>query len=34
MIVLAITGTVSGIFIGLCGAYLIRRIPPRKLFIF
>lgn len=28
-IVLAITGTIAGIFIGLCGALLIRRIPQR-----
>lgn len=32
MIVLTVTGTISGIFIGLCGAFLIRRIPIRKLF--
>ena len=34
MIVLAFSGTLSGIFIGLCAAYLIRRIPPEKLFKF
>ena len=27
LIVLAITGTVSGIFVGLCGALAVRRIP-------
>ena len=32
MIVLAVTGTVSGIFIGLCGAILIKRIPKNKIF--
>ncbi len=32
MIVLTVTGTISGVFIGLCGAFLIRRIPIRKLF--
>ena len=30
MIVLCVTGTVSGIFIGLCGAQMIQRIPPRN----
>ena len=30
MIVLAVTGTVSGIFIGLCGTILINRITPGK----
>lgn len=29
LIVLAITGTVAGIFIGLCGNLLVRRIPTR-----
>lgn len=32
MIVLAVTGTISGIFIGLCGAILIKRIPANKFF--
>ena len=27
MAVLAVTGTVSGIFVGLCGAFLIKRLP-------
>lgn len=27
MVVLAITGTISGIFVGLCGAFLIKRLP-------
>ena len=30
MLVLTVTGTVSGILIGLCGAYLLRRLPPQK----
>ncbi|MBQ7088431.1 MAG: Gx transporter family protein [Clostridia bacterium] len=30
LIVLAVTGTVAGVFIGLCGALLIRRIPDRR----
>ena len=34
MIVLAITGTVSGVFIGLCGAILLKRIPKEKFFHF
>lgn len=29
--VLAVSGTVAGIFIGLCGAFLIKRIPQRLL---
>ncbi|MBE6628144.1 MAG: Gx transporter family protein [Ruminococcaceae bacterium] len=29
LIVLAITGTVSGILIGLCGGYLVKRVPLR-----
>lgn len=32
MIVLALTGTLSGVFIGLCGALMIKRIPSSKLF--
>lgn len=32
MIVLAVTGTISGILIGLCGALLIKRLPPHKMF--
>ncbi|MBQ8432806.1 MAG: Gx transporter family protein [Clostridia bacterium] len=34
MIVLTVTGTVSGIFIGLCGAMLVKRVPPAKFFRF
>ena len=30
LIVLALTGAVSGIFIGLCSALLIKRLPARK----
>lgn len=32
LIVLAVTGTISGIFIGLCGALLIRRVPHHRIF--
>lgn len=32
MIVLTVTGTISGIFIGLCGALLIKRFPNYKSF--
>ena len=32
MIVLALTGTVSGVFIGLCSAVLIKRLPAKKTF--
>lgn len=32
MIVLAVTGTISGILIGLCGALLIKRLPNHKIF--
>ncbi|MBQ9132048.1 MAG: Gx transporter family protein [Clostridia bacterium] len=32
MIVLAVTGTVSGIFIGLCGALMLKRVPKNKIF--
>ena len=32
MIVLTLTGTASGIFIGLCGALLIKRLPKEKIF--
>ena len=31
MIVLAITGTISGIFIGMCGAFVINRLPSKKI---
>lgn len=31
MIVLAFTGTISGIFVGLCGAFLIKRLPDKKI---
>ena len=31
MIVLAATGTVSGIFVGLCGAFLIKRLPDKNI---
>lgn len=34
MIVLAVTGTISGIFIGLCGALMVKRISKNKLFKF
>ena len=32
MIVLAFTGTISGIFIGICGAQMIRRLPAHRFF--
>lgn len=32
LIVLAITGTISGVFIGLCGALLIKHLPYQKFF--
>ena len=32
MLVLTFTGTISGIFIGLCGAQLIKRMPDHQLF--
>ena len=32
MIILTITGTLSGIFVGLCGAFLIKRLPYTKIF--
>ena len=31
MIVLAVTGTISGIFVGLCGAFLLKRLPDKKI---
>ena len=31
MIVLAATGTISGIFVGLCGALLIKRLPDKNI---
>ena len=31
LVVLAISGTVAGIFIGLCGALLVKRIPSKLL---
>ncbi len=31
LIVLAVTGTVSGIFIGLCGGFAVKRIPTKKM---
>ena len=34
MIVLTLTGTAAGIFVGLCGALLVKRIPKEKLFKF
>ena len=34
MIVLTVTGTISGICIGLCGAYLLKRFPHEKFFRF
>ena len=30
LIVLAVTGTVAGVFIGLCGSVLVRRVPPMR----
>ena len=32
MLVLTLTGTVAGVFIGLCGSVLIKRLPPNKIF--
>ena len=32
LLVLAVTGTISGIFIGLCGALLVKRIPKERIF--
>lgn len=32
MLVLTVTGTVSGIFVGLCGALVIKRLPADKIF--
>ena len=32
MLVLTVTGTVAGIFIGLCGAFLVKRIPSDRIF--
>lgn len=34
MIVLSVTGTLSGIFVGLCGALLVKRLPAKRLFKF
>ena len=34
MLVLAVTGTISGIFIGLCGALMVKRLPYKKIFKF
>lgn len=31
MIILAITGTIAGIFIGLCGNFIIKRLPESKM---
>ena len=31
MVVLSITGTIAGIFIGLCGAELVKRMPPERI---
>ena len=31
MLVLAVTGTISGVFIGLCGAFLVKRVPFDKI---
>ena len=31
MIILTVTGTISGIFIGLCGALLVKRLPKNKI---
>ena len=30
LIVLAVTGTVAGVCIGLCGSVLVRRVPPMR----
>ena len=32
MLVLGVTGTVSGIFVGLCGALLLKHLPNNKVF--
>ena len=32
LLVLAVTGTISGIFIGLCGALLVKRVPKERIF--
>ena len=32
MIVLTVTGTLSGIFVGLCGAFMVKRIPKERVF--
>lgn len=32
MIVLAVTGIISGAFVGLCGAFLVKRIPMNKIY--
>ena len=34
MIILSITGTLSGVFVGLCGALLVKRLPAKRLFKF
>lgn len=31
LIVLAVTGTVSGIFVGLCGSFAVKRIPMKRM---
>ncbi|MBQ9151106.1 MAG: Gx transporter family protein [Clostridia bacterium] len=31
LIVLAVTGTVSGIFVGLCGSFAVKRIPTKNM---
>ena len=32
MLVLAVTGTISGVFVGLCGGIVIKKLPVRKVF--
>lgn len=32
MLVLAVTGTISGVFVGLCGGIVIKKLPGRKVF--
>ena len=32
MLVLVVTGTISGVFVGLCGGFLVKRLPNSKIF--
>lgn len=34
LLVLSVTGIISGVFIGLCGALLVKRLPGKKMFNF